>query len=201
MTTTVKKGAGRPAATAKRVKASQQAPEPGAEFAAMKLNELRKLAREAGWSTATKLDKAGLVELLEANPNGPPAVAPKVRAAVGKRQTALAVKKGAAAPMVRSFRPITPGLAGDGASKAAAVAILLEQAGWRVTMPKGGLNLNAKRGQASLTMVWTAKGRHDADGSSYRPTPDGKPRRVINVATAIRLARSLAPAARRGEMS
>jgi hypothetical protein len=159
----------------------------------MKLNELRKLAREAGWSTATKLDKAGLVELLAANPNGPPAVAPKVRAAVGKRQTALAVKKGAAAPAkTRTWRPITDGLAGDGASKAVRVASLLEEAGWKVTMPKGGLNLNAKRGQASLTMIWTAKGRHDADGSAYQATPDAKPRRVINVATALRVARKAA---------
>lgn len=185
MTTTIKKGTGRPAAAAKRTKAAQQQTKPvpadvqpgvpidttGIEK--LSLGELRQLAHALGFSTATKEGKAALVRIIKANPAGPPKSTSN-----GK------------APKVRSFRPITEGLSGDGASKAARVAELLEQAGWKVTMPKGGLSLNAKRGQESLLMAWTAKGRHSADDSSYQATPDSKPRRIINVASGLRFARS-----------
>jgi hypothetical protein len=174
MTTTVKRGAGRPAATAKRAKAAQLPTDNG--YAAMKLAELRKLAREAGWSSATRMDKAGLVELLAANPDGPPAVAPKVRAAVDK-----------SAPKVRTYRPVTPGLAGDGGAKAAYVASLLKGLGWKVKVD--GSALIAERGTERLTLTWSTKGGYSAAMSSYVRAPGERNRGVLNVASALRIAK------------
>jgi hypothetical protein len=190
MTTTVKKGTGRPAAAARKAKAAQQAPtkpapadvQPGVPIDTtglekLSLGELRQLAHALGFSTATKERKAALVRIIRDNPAGPR----------GERKPAKA--NGKAAPKVRTFRPITEGLSGDGASKAACVARLLEEAGWKVTMPKGGTSLKATRGAESLTMAWTARGGHDPSGSAYRAAEDSKPKRVINVATGLRFAR------------
>jgi hypothetical protein len=187
---TIKKGTGRPAAAAKRTKAAQTN-----GYAAMTLAELRKLAREAGWSSATRMGKKALIDLLTANPDGPPAVAPKVRAEVGKRQTALAMEaNGKRTPNRRMYRPVTEGLSGDGASKAAMVGELLTEEGWKVTRKIGQPRVDAARGVESLLLVWTPKGGYLASESRYVRAKGGASRRVQNVASALRFARSV-PAA------
>lgn len=77
MTTTVRRGAGRPAATAKSNRHAQRTslpPRPGVVEEALdslSLGELRQLALDRGFSTGTKGGKREIIDLLRKYPNGP----------------------------------------------------------------------------------------------------------------------------------
>lgn len=178
MTTTARKGTGRPTAARKTAKAAQRTPADNLD--SLSLGELRQRAVEQGWSTVTRASKTRLLKILRENPDGPPALARKTTKAAPRKprhQEAVEVPANVA-PKVARFRTA------------------LEGAGWHVEIAVTGDKVTATarsatdrtagagRGKETVTCAWT-KGKHLYGDAVYS---NGERRRTLrNLSEVVRL--------------
>jgi hypothetical protein len=164
--TLVKKGAGRPAASARQSKAAQRTALPGdapvttepeqlgavaaERLQSMSVPQLRSLARQSGLSSITRLTKRA--ELVAA-------LAKVAQNAAAKRTATPTRKPAAAKSQPKTQRTTGKAPTGGSRSKAEALAATLAPFGWTVELKDGKadqVDLTATRGTETLRQSWRA---------------------------------------------